>query len=75
MTDAPKRLNVDLTSEDCDGIFMAAQPGQYLNIDEPYVHISDYKSLENRLRIARELADYWETKFHKAVAEIQQLKE
>lgn len=67
---APKRLNVDLTSEDEDGIFLAARPYAFLNIDEEYVHISDYKSLERRLQIARDLAAYWETKFHNAQREL-----
>lgn len=64
MESTPKRINIDLTSEDLDGIFMAARPNTFLNIDEQYVHISEVKSLENRLRIARELSAFWETKFY-----------
>lgn len=66
---APESIAIDLTSEDCDGIFMAARPGMFLNMDTNYIRVDlagcDYyesylkevKRVDNMMEIALDIVN------------------
>lgn len=56
MSEAPERICIDPTSEDENGVFLAARPGHSVNIDVGYVSDDRIKELEAKLAKADALA-------------------
>jgi len=46
MSEAPERICIDPTSEDENGVFLAARPGHSVNIDVEYVRADRIEELE-----------------------------
>jgi len=67
MSDAPDRICIDPTSEDENGVFLAARPGHSANIDVGYVSDDRIEELEAKLEKAIEFAEIVERCGHGAL--------
>ena len=67
MSEAPERICIDPTSEDENGVFLAARPGHSVNIDVGYVSDDRIEELEAKLANAIEFAEIVEQCAHGAL--------